>query len=61
MIIGKYTDDKMYNGTQLSFKNGTNIKDMSIIADNILSTLAVHKMYRWIMLNQYHVIFRDSG
>lgn len=60
VIIGKYAEGKMYNGTQVPFKNGTNIKNASIITDHILSTLAPHKMYRRVMLNQYDVIFPDS-
>ena len=31
VIIGKYAEGKMYNGTQVPFKNGKNIKDASII------------------------------
>lgn len=61
VIIGKYAEGKMYNGTQVPFKNGTNIKDASIITDHILSTLAPHKMYRRTMLNQYDVSFPDSS
>ncbi|TPF00571.1 glycosyltransferase family 2 protein [Leuconostoc mesenteroides] len=61
VIIGKYAEGKMYNGTQVPFKNGTNIKDASIITDHILSTLAPHKMYRRAMLNQYDVRFPDSS
>nr|QOW38005.1 GT [Leuconostoc mesenteroides] len=61
VIIGKYAEGKMYNGTQVPFKNGTNIKDASIITDHILSTLAPHKMYRRAMLNQYNVRFPDSS
>ncbi|MCT3049764.1 glycosyltransferase family 2 protein [Leuconostoc mesenteroides] len=61
VIIGKYAEGKMYNGTQVPFKNGTNIKDASIITDHILSTLAPHKMYRRAMLNQYDVKFPDSS
>ncbi|ASR69477.1 glycosyltransferase family 2 protein [Leuconostoc mesenteroides] len=61
VIIGKYAEGKMYNGTQVPFKNGTNIKDASIITDHILSTLAPHKMYRRAMLNQYVVRFPDSS
>ncbi|WP_430495689.1 glycosyltransferase family 2 protein [Leuconostoc mesenteroides] len=61
VIIGKYAEGKMYNGTQVPFKNGTNIKDASIITDYILSTLAPHKMYRRAMLNQYDVRFPDSS
>lgn len=61
VIIGKYAEGKMYNGTQVTFKNGTNIKDASIITDHILSTLAPHKMYRRAMLNQYDVKFPDSS
>lgn len=60
VIIGKYAEGKMYNGTQVPFKNGTNIKDASIITDHILSTLAPPKMYRRAMLNQYDVRFPDS-
>lgn len=59
VIIGKYAEGKMYNGTQVPFKNGTNIRDASIITDHILSTLAPHKMYRRAMLNQYDVRFPD--
>ena len=51
VIIGKYAEGKRYNGTQVSFKNGTNIKDASIIMDCIFSTLAPHKMYRRAMIN----------
>ncbi|MCT8391724.1 glycosyltransferase family 2 protein [Leuconostoc mesenteroides] len=61
VIIGKYAEGKMYNGTQVPFKNGTNIKHASIITDHILSTLAPHKMYRRAMLNQYDVRFPDSS
>ena len=61
VIIGKYAEGKMYNGTQVPFKNDTNIKDASIITDHILSTLAPHKMYRRAMLNQYDVRFPDSS
>ncbi|MDN6069225.1 glycosyltransferase family 2 protein [Leuconostoc sp.] len=61
VIIGKYAEGKMYNGTQVPFKNGTNIKDASIITDHILSTLAPHKMYRRAMLNQHDVRFPDSS
>ncbi|KMY78949.1 glycosyltransferase family 2 protein [Leuconostoc mesenteroides] len=61
VIIGKYAEGKMYNGTQVPFKNGTNIKDASIITDHILSTLAPHKMYRRAMLNQHDVKFPDSS
>ncbi|MGL5888229.1 MAG: glycosyltransferase family 2 protein, partial [Leuconostoc suionicum] len=61
VIIGKYAEGKMYNGTQVPFKNGKNIKDASIITDHILSTLAPHKMYRRAMLNQYDVRFPDSS
>lgn len=61
VIIGKYAEGKMYNGTQIPFKNGTNIKDANIITDHILSTLAPHKMYRRSMLNQYDVRFPDSS
>lgn len=61
VIIGKYAEGKMYNGTQVPFKNGMNIKDASIITDHILSTLAPHKMYRRAMLNQYDVRFPDSS
>lgn len=61
VIIGKYAEGKMYNGTQVPFKNGMNIKDASIITDHILSTLAPHKMYRRVMLNQYDVRFPDSS
>ncbi|KAA8348540.1 glycosyltransferase family 2 protein [Leuconostoc mesenteroides] len=61
VIIGKYAEGKMYNGTQVPFKNGTNIKNASIITDHILSTLAPHKMYRRAMLNQYDVRFPDSS
>ncbi|MFK8254829.1 glycosyltransferase family 2 protein [Leuconostoc mesenteroides] len=61
VIIGKYAEGKMYNGTQVPFKNGTNIKDASIITDHILNTLAPHKMYRRAMLNQYDVKFPDSS
>lgn len=61
VIIGKYAEGKMYNGTQVPFKNGTNIKEASIITDYILSTLAPHKMYRRAMLNQYDVRFPDSS
>ncbi|GDZ83277.1 hypothetical protein LCIT_05190 [Leuconostoc citreum] len=39
VIIGKYAEVKMYNGKQSPFKKGTNIKDVSIITDSILSTL----------------------
>ncbi|QHM57777.1 glycosyltransferase family 2 protein [Leuconostoc mesenteroides] len=61
VIIGKYAEGKMYNGTQVPFENGMNIKDASIITDHILSTLAPHKMYRRAMLNQYDVKFPDSS
>lgn len=61
VIIGKYAEGKMYNGTQVPFKKGTNIKDASIITDHVLSTLAPHKMYRRAMLNQYDVRFPDSS
>lgn len=61
VIIGKYAEGKMYNGTQVPFKNGMNIKDASIITDHILSTLAPHKMYRRAMLNQHDVRFPDSS
>ena len=61
VIIGKYAEGKMYNGTQVPFKNGKNIKDASIITDHVLSTLAPHKMYRRAMLNQYDVRFPDSS
>ena len=61
VVIGKYAEGEMYNGTQVPFKNGTNIKDASIITDHILSTLAPHKMYRRAMLNQYDVRFPDSS
>lgn len=60
VIIGKYAEGKMYNGTQVPFKNGKNIKDASIITDHVLSTLAPHKMYRRA-LNQYDVRFPDSS
>ena len=60
VIIVKYAEGKMYNGTPVSFKNGTNIKDASIITDHILSTLAPHKIYRRAMLNQYDVRLPDS-
>ncbi|MBZ1527744.1 glycosyltransferase family 2 protein [Leuconostoc mesenteroides] len=61
VVIGKYAEGEMYNGTQVPFKNGMNIKDASIITDHILSTLAPHKMYRRAMLNQYDVRFPDSS
>ncbi|MCT4376628.1 glycosyltransferase family 2 protein [Leuconostoc suionicum] len=61
VIIGKYAEGKMYNGTQVPFKNGKNIKNASIITDHVLSTLAPHKMYRRAMLNQYDVRFPDSS
>lgn len=61
VIIGKYAEGKMYNGTQAPFKNGMNIKDVSIMTDHILSTLAPHKMYWRAMLNQYDVRFHDSS
>lgn len=49
VIIGKYAEGKIYNGAQIPFENGMNIKDASIITDHILSTLAPHKMYRRAM------------
>ncbi|WP_224172422.1 glycosyltransferase family 2 protein [Leuconostoc gelidum] len=61
VIIGKYAEGKMYNGTQVPFRSGTNIKDANIITDHILSTLAPHKMYRREMLNQYDIRFPDSS
>lgn len=61
VAIGKYGGSKMYNGTQVSFKNRTNIKYESIIANHIFSTLALYKMYRWAMLDQYDVRFSDSS
>lgn len=61
VIIGKYAEGKMYNGTQIPLKKGTNIKDASIITDHVLSTWSPHKMYRRAMLNQYDVRFPDSS
>ena len=61
VIIGKYAEGKMYNGTQVPFKNCKKIKGASIIKDHILSTLAPHKMYRRAMLNQNDVRFPDSS
>lgn len=60
VIIGKYAEGKMFNGTQVPFTKRTNIKDANIITDHILSTLAPHKMYRRSMLNEYNVRFYDS-
>ncbi|MBZ5986787.1 glycosyltransferase family 2 protein [Leuconostoc gelidum] len=61
VIIGKYAEGKMYNGTQVPFTKGINIKDANIITDHVLSTLAPHKMYRRSMLNEYDVRFYDSS
>jgi len=60
VIIGKYAQGAHYNGTQVPFKTGKNIKDASMLTDHILNSLAPHKMYRRAMLNTYDVRFYDS-
>ncbi|QBR47882.1 glycosyltransferase family 2 protein [Leuconostoc kimchii] len=60
VIIGKYAQGQKFNGTQVPFEAGQNIKDASMLTDHILNTLAPHKMYRRAMLNNYDVRFYDS-
>lgn len=60
VIIGKYAQGQNFNGTQVPFEAGQNIKDASMLTDHILNTLAPHKMYRRAMLNNYDVRFYDS-
>lgn len=59
IIFGKYAEGRGYKGTQIPFQKG-NIKNVNVVTDHIVSTLAPHKMYRKSMLNQHKVRFYES-
>lgn len=59
VIIPKYAEGLNLRGSQLPFKNKT-ILDASVAIDNVLSTLAPHKMFRRSMLNKNNLRFFPS-
>lgn len=56
VIVGKYKVGEGFGGTQAPFKKG-NIKHADIVSDNLMSSLAPHKMYRKDFLNKYDIRF----
>lgn len=59
VIIPKYAEGLNLRGSQLPFRKST-IIDASVAIDNVLSTLAPHKMFRRSMLNKNNIRFFHS-